>query len=127
MRHILAVSVVLSSLLVPAAAVASQPASDASTPARTLSTGVKPAKVIYSPNITLTPSEEEALPVNAHVVLKLNVDQTGQPQDVEVVDSLDQTLDARVQAAVRQFRFRPAMLDNQPVATDITLTVQVQR
>jgi hypothetical protein len=28
--------------------------------------------------------------------------------------------------AVRQTRFRPATLDNQPVATDMTLTVFVQ-
>jgi hypothetical protein len=36
-------------------------------------------------------------------------------------------LDASVAAAVRQFRFRPATLDNQPVTADMTLDVFVQR
>jgi TonB family protein len=67
------------------------------------------------------------LPPSTEVVLTLNVDASGQPQDVQVVKSPNHILDQPVSAAIRQTRFRPAMLDNQPVATDLTLTVVVQQ
>jgi protein TonB len=128
MRRILAASVLLSPLFISAAAFASQPVTDAtaSTTARPLSTGVKPAHALSSPNIDLSPTVVENLPYNAEVVLKLNVDENGQAQDVQVVKSPSHNLDEPVAAAIRQTRFRPAMLDNQPVATDMTLTVVVQ-
>ena len=58
-------------------------------------------------------------------IAKLNVDENGNAQNVQVIKSPSPVLDAPVAAAVRQFRFRPATLDNQPVATDLTLTVVV--
>ena len=127
MRRILIASVLLSPLFFTAAAVASQTATEApaSTPARPISTGVKQAHVLYSPNIDLPASA--ILPNDAEFVLKLNVDENGKPQDVEVVKSLNPDVDASVAAAVRQFRFRPATLDKQPIATDMTLTVVMER
>jgi TonB family protein len=108
-------------------AVASQTATEAaaSTPVRPISTGVKQARVLYSPNIDLPASAN--LPNDTEFVLKLNVDENGKPQDVEVVKSLNPDVDASVAAAVRQFRFRPATLDKQPIATDMTLTVVMER
>ena len=128
MRRILAASILLPSLFISAAAFASQPVTDAtaSTSARPLSTGVKPARVLSSPIIDLSPTAVETLPYNAQVVLKLNVDENGRAQDVQVVKSPSLILDEPVAAAIRQTRFRPATLDNQPVATDMTLTVLVQ-
>jgi len=63
------------------------------------------------------------LPFDAEVVLKLNVDQNGKAQDVQVIKSPNHYLDGPVATAVRQFKFEPATLDNQPVAADLTLTV----
>jgi TonB family protein len=60
------------------------------------------------------------------VVLKLNVDETGSPTHIEVVQSLDPTLDARVVEAVSQSRWRPAVLDNQTIPMNVNLTVEVQ-
>jgi TonB family protein len=96
------------------------------TPARPLSTGVKPAHVLYSPNVELPSATVETLPYDAEVILKLNVDENGQAQDVQVVKSPSPLLDEPVAELVRQSRFRPATLDNQPVATPMTLTVVVQ-
>lgn len=128
MRRILATSVLLSPLFFSAAVFASQPIDDASapTPARPLSTGVKPAHVLYSPNVELPSATVETLPYDAEVILKLNVDENGQAQDVQVVKSPSPLLDEPVAELVRQSRFRPATLDNQPVATPMTLTVVVQ-
>lgn len=127
MRRILAATVLASPFVFTAAALASQPITDAaaSTP-RPLSTGVKPAKVLYSPNIDFTPAALETVPNGAEVVLTLNVDEQGHAQNVQVVKSPSHYLDAVVAASVRNYRFQPAMLDNQPVALPLTLTVVVQ-
>jgi TonB family protein len=128
MRRILAASILLSPLFISAAALASQPVTDdtASTPTRPLSTGIKPAHVISTTDVNLTPAALETLPYGAEVVLKLNVDEKGQPQDIQVVKSPSHYLDGPVADAVREYRFRPATLDNQPVKTPMTLTVEVQ-
>ena len=128
MRRILAASFLVSPLFLTAAAYATQPVTDApaSTPTRALSTGVVPAHVLSSSNIDLTPAAAQTLPQDAEVVLTLNVNEKGQAEDVEVVKSPSRYLDAPVAAAVRQYRFRPATLDNQPVATPMTLTVVVE-
>jgi TonB family protein len=127
MRHTLIASALFSPLFLSAAALAASPATDVTTPAtaRPLSTGVKFAHVIYSPSISI-PSDAQ-VPANAKFVLHLNVDEAGKASDVQVVESANAGLDASVAKAVRQFRFSPATLDKQPVATDMTLTVLVQR
>jgi TonB family protein len=125
MRRILAFSVLIAPLFISAAALASQPVTDASasTTTRPLSTGVTPARVVYSTNVALTPAAVETLPYDAEVVVKLNVDENGKAQDIQVVKSPSHYLDSPVATAVRQFKFQPATLDNQPVAADLTLTV----
>jgi TonB family protein len=125
MRRILAATVLISPLFLSAAALASQSASDAVASTRPLSTGVTPVQVVYTPRIELSSMAAETVLPNAEVVLKLNVDENGQPQNVQVVKSHNQFLDEPVSAAIRLARFRPAKLDNQPVATDLTLTVVV--
>jgi TonB family protein len=129
MRRIIAASVLLSPLFISAAALASQPVTvePASTATHTLSTGIKPVRVLSAPDVDLTPAAAETLPYNAEVVLSLNVDEKGNAQDVQVIKSPTHYLDAPVADAVRQYRFSPAMLDNQPVSAPITLTVVVQR
>jgi TonB family protein len=129
MRRILAASILVSPLFLTAAAYATQPVTDApaSTPVHAISTGVVPAHVLYSPNVDLTPSAAQSLPYDAQVVLTLNVNEKGQPEGIQVINSPSRDLEAAVTAAVRQSRFRPATLDNQPVASPMNLTVVVQR
>lgn len=126
MRRILAASIFVAPLLLTAAAFASQPVADSPASTRPLSTGVVPAQVISIPRIDLTPAAAETLPYQAEVVLKLNVDENGLAKDVQVVKSPNRYLDGPVADAVRQLRFRPAKLDDQPVPTNLTLTVVVQ-
>jgi TonB family protein len=128
MRRIVISSILLSPLFLSAAALAIQPSTDApaSTPARPLSTGVKPAHILNTPEIALSPAQAETLPFNTEVVLTLNVDENGKPQDVQVVKSPNQFLDEPVADAIRETRFSPATLDRQPVATPMTLTVVVR-
>jgi TonB family protein len=127
MRRILIASALLSPLFLSAAANAAPPVTNptTATSGRPLSTGVKPARVISSTNITI-PASAIVLN-NAEFVVRLNVSQDGTAKDVQVIKSSGVGLDETVAAAVRQFRFSPATLDDQPVATDMTLNVFVQR
>jgi len=130
MRRIQVASALLFPLLCTAAAVASSPATDApaSTSVLRVSTGVTPAEVIYTPHITL-PQDETAqgFPNIAEIVVHMNVDETGKAQDIKVVRSLYPTLNEHVVDAVRQFRFRPAKLDDQAVPVDMSLKIQLRR
>ncbi len=128
MRRTHIASALLCPLLFTAAAVASPPATDAaSTSVLPVSTGVIPPKVIYATEIELPgDGTAERFPNDAEVVLHLNVDKAGKVQDVQVVKSLYPDLNPHVVDAVRQFRFRPAKLDNQPIPVDMKLTLDVQ-
>jgi TonB family protein len=128
MRRIFAATVLASPFFLSAAAIAA-PVTDAtaSTPTRALSTGVKPAHILSSRDVDLSPTAFQALPVGAEVVLSLNVDEKGRAQGIQVVNSSNHQLDGPVAESVSHYRFRPATLDNQPVLAPMTLTVLVQR
>jgi TonB family protein len=126
MRSTFIATALISPLFLSVAALAAPPVTDATTPSvRRLSTGVQPAHVLYSPSISVPASTN--MPTNAEFVVHCNVTEAGRAKDVEVLKSASTQLDAQVVNAVRQFRFRPATLDHQPVATEMTLTVFVER
>jgi TonB family protein len=127
MRRILVASALLSPLVFSAAAVASNPASDVTATTRPVSTGVKSAHVISSVNVQLPSTQESSTFDRAAVVVHLNVDANGKPQDVEVVKSPSIALNSPVLEAVRQFRFEPATVNNQIVSQPVTLTVVFQK
>ena len=133
MRRALVVSL-LSSFALTAAAATGKPANDASasTPAlsdaRPVSTGVSAPQLVYSAKIEISPEEiPDAFPNPSRVVLKVSLDRTGSPNSIQVVQPLTQTIDARVVEAVRQFRWTPAVLDNQAIPASLNLIVKVQR
>ena len=127
MRRILAASLLLPSLFLPAAAKASTPVDDANapTPVR-VSTGVVPPALIDSANLSI-PSGGFLIPDGAEIGLTFTVDEKGIPQNIQVVKSFNPFWDARVVDAVRQFRYHPGTVDNQPVAVDMNLTVNIAR
>ena len=129
MRRILAASLLLSPLFLPAAAVASQPVKDASasTGVAPASSGVTAPSLVHATDIIVSPDFAATIQDDSKVVLELNLDEQGKPEDIQVVKSVNPKLDADVVDAVRQFRWRPATLDKQPVATDLTLNVVVRR
>ncbi len=129
MRRILAASLMLSSLFIPAAAKASTPVDDASapTPVR-VSTGVTAPVLLSSPMLSLPVGYSfDLIPEDAKVQLSLTVDEKGEPQNIRVVKSFSPFIDARVVETVSQFHFRPGTVDNQPTAVDLNLTVNVAR
>jgi hypothetical protein len=131
MRRIF-VATLLSSLALTAAA-AAKPSNDASastpsTTVRPVSTGVTNPHLVYSSKIEIPASEiSDAYPNPARVVLNVNLDSTGTPQKVEVLQPLSQNVNARVVAAVKTFRWSPAVLDNQAIPVNMKLVVEVNR
>jgi TonB family protein len=116
-------------MLFPVAAVASQASTDAvvTTSNLRVSTGVKAPVVLDTAEISLPSGMLDALPAGAQVGLELTVDQNGAPQNIRVVKSPNQSLDASVVDAVRHFRFRPGTMDNKPIPVDLNLTVTIAR
>jgi hypothetical protein len=126
-RAILAI--LLSSITLTAAAAPVPQLNDASAPtSRPVSTGVTSPHLVYSTNVYI-PAEELPTTVGtvARVVLKIDLDATGSPTSIRVLHPITPQIDARVVEAVRHFRWTPAVLNSKPVATDLALTVDVQR
>ena len=127
MRRILATSILLSSLTLPAAAFASTPVDDATapTPIR-VSTGVTEPVLVDTASLSLPDGYTvNDIPNDAEVGVTLTVDEKGQPQNVEVSKSYSPFWDARVVAAVKQFHFKPGTVSHQPIPVDLNLTVNI--
>ena len=128
MRRILATSLLLSSLSLPAVANASTPTDDASapTPKVRVSTGVIAPEILGANHLTISMTNiEQPLPVDAEVGLNLTVDANGRPENVKVVKSLNPLWDARVVDAVNHVHFKPGTVDEQPTPVELNLTVNI--
>jgi len=128
MRRILVPGLLVASLILPVAAVASQTKADASLQTTNLrvSTGVKAPALVQSVDVAVPQNTVYAtIPVGSQVELSLTVDRNGLPQNIQVVKSLNPDRDANVVAAVRQFRFRPGTMDHMPIPVNVNLTVTI--
>jgi len=128
MRRILATSLLLPSLFLPAAVKASTPVDDATAPTPTVrvSTGVIGPTLLGSGHLTIPISASDApLYGDAEVGLTLTVDEKGKPQDVKVVKSLGAVWDERVVSAIRHARFKAGTIDSEPVPIDLNMTVEI--
>ena len=129
MRRILAISLLLPSLVLPAAAFASTPVDDASapTPIR-VSSGVTQPVLVNSAFLDIPSGYSiDAIPTDAQVSLSLTVNEKGQPENIQVTKSFSKFWDARIIDTVREFHFKPATVDNQPTPVDMNLVVNIAR
>jgi TonB family protein len=129
MRRILATSIMLSSLTLPAAAFASTPVDDATapTPIR-VSSGVTEPVLVNSAYLTVPVGYSiDAIPSDAQVSLSLTINAKGQPENIQVTKSFSKLWDARVIETVREFHFKPATVDNQPTPVDMNLVVNITK
>jgi periplasmic protein TonB len=84
--------------------------------------GVSAPEVIHSVEPQFTPQARQA-DYQGTVAIQLIVDSQGNPQDVRVVRHLGMGLDDEAIAAVRQYRFKPALYQGQPVAVQMVIEV----
>jgi TonB family protein len=128
MRHIIASTIMLSSMLFPVVANASSSADDvtAPTPNLRVSTGVIAPSLVGSIALHLPDGLSlHFVPMDTQVGLSLTVDSNGQPQNVKVVKSSNPFWDARIVDAVQNSHFRPAKVDETPVPVEMNLIVNV--
>lgn len=113
-------------LSAPAAA---PPATDVSATghSRHVSTGVIAPKLMTSPNIVVATSDFATADLASQfVLLHLVVDEKGTPHNVQLIKSANPQVDSRVLAAVRQYHFAPATLDDQAIPLELDLRVNFQ-
>ena len=84
--------------------------------------GVSPPHVIYSPEPQFA-EPARAAKYEGVLTLMLVVEKDGLPTDVHVVSPLGCGLDLKGVQAVRNWRFRPAEKDGQPVRVEIAVEV----
>jgi protein TonB len=77
--------------------------------------GVSPPKLICPVEPEYTAEALQAK-IEGQVSLLLRINAKGDPQDIEVVRSLDPALDLKAIEAVRQWKFHPAEKDGKPVS-----------
>ncbi len=90
------------------------------------STGVTPPKLVHSVNVTAdSMATWRLVGNNCKFVVSMVVDTTGKPSELKILESPAKELDQNVLAAVRQYRFTPGMVSNQPVAFPLNLEVVI--
>ncbi|HLJ77890.1 MAG TPA: TonB family protein [Acidobacteriaceae bacterium] len=130
MHRILVVSLFSSCALVAAAATPQPNNHDAaSTPTAVtrVTTGVI-APQINSTAVIHIPADRilDTYPNPATMLVRLDVDASGKAAGIQILHSISPRVDANVLQAIRQMRWRPAVLDNQPIAMTVNLTVAVE-
>jgi TonB family protein len=80
------------------------------------------ARVVHKVNPEY-PDSERASRRQGVVVIKITIDEQGAVSDARVVRSLAPAFDEAALDAVRQWRFAPPQRDGQPVASELTLTI----
>jgi TonB family protein len=78
--------------------------------------------LVYSVDAEFTQKAKQAKHEGVSTVSCI-VDSSGMPQQVHTVQRLGMGLDEKALEAVRQYRFKPAMLHGEPVAVEITIEV----
>jgi len=96
----------------------------AATPLR-VSSGVVIPKLLYSVDIS-SEGAYVAPSIRKTYVVEMTVDTNGEPSDMKVVQSDNAVMSRNVLEAVRQYRFKPGTLDNQPINFPVSLEVVVK-
>ncbi len=87
--------------------------------------GVSAPVVIYSVEPEFSEEARKAK-VAGNVLVAIIVDANGHPQNVRVIRGIGMGLDEKAVEAVRQYRFKPAMMNGKPVAVELNFDVNFQ-
>ena len=87
--------------------------------------GVSAPVVIFSVEPEFSEEARKAK-VAGNVLVSIIVDASGHPQHVRVIRGIGMGLDEKAVEAVRQYRFKPAMMNGKPVAVEVNFDVNFQ-
>lgn len=84
-------------------------------------------KVTRAVELDLSAQELSEQPSVSNVVVKATVDQQGIPRNAVIAQSAGSVIDKKALAAVSQYRFTPATIDNQPTWSTISIAIKIQK
>ncbi len=84
-------------------------------------------QVTRAVELDLSVQDMEEQPTVSSVVLRAIVDENGIPRNVEVAQSAGSIVDRKAIAAVSQYRFKPATIDNKPTWASVSITIKIQK
>jgi TonB family protein len=84
-------------------------------------------QVTQAVEVDLTPAEAAATPAVSKVVVRAIVDEQGVPRNVSVTQSAGPVVDRKAVAAVSQYRFKPATIDNQPTWATVSIAIKIEK
>jgi TonB family protein len=84
-------------------------------------------QVTRAVEVDLTPAEAAETPAITKVVVRAIVDENGIPRNVAIIQSAGHVVDSRAIAAVSQYRFKPATVDNQPTWATVSIAIKIQK
>ncbi len=87
--------------------------------------GISTPKIIYSVEPEFS-DEARRAKYQGVVVISLIVDAQGNPQHVRVVRQLGMGLDEKAVEAVKQYKFKPALMQGKPVPVEINIEINFQ-
>ncbi len=93
--------------------------------ARQIGGSVSAPIVLFQPEPDM-PEQAKKDKVSGSVLVRLEVDASGKPKNVRVLRSLEPELDESALAAVRQYRFKAAVENGQPVPVEMNVEVSFQ-
>ena len=85
------------------------------------------ARLTTAVEVGLTPEELSSEPAVSKVVLRAIVDENGIPRNVAISQSAGKVVDAKAIAAVSQYRFQPAMMDNRPTWSSVSISIRIEK
>jgi TonB family protein len=77
--------------------------------------------------VDLSDEELSAQPAVSNVVIHAIVDETGVPRDLSISHSAGTVVDKKALAAISQYRFKPATVDNQPTWASVSIAIKIQK
>jgi TonB family protein len=84
-------------------------------------------KVIRPVEVQLSQQELAAAPELSQVAVSGTVDAYGFARNLSVTHSAGTAIDKKALAAVKEFRFKPATVNNQPVDAAVTISIQIEK
>ena len=128
MSRLMIASLLLSSSVLTASAMATAPSTDIPTYSP-ISTSQYVAPHLVSPMELHVSANDlpEGVPANASVLLHVNVDAYGHAKDIRVLRTFSPMISTRVAEAISHARFQPATFNNHQIDAPLNLVVNVQR
>jgi TonB family protein len=92
-----------------------------------MATEASAPKLTRAVEVELSDSELAEQPAVSNVVVRAIVDENGVPRNVQVTQSGGSLIDRKVLAAVNQYRFKPATVDNRATWATVSIAIKIQK